>query len=70
MYELFIRINNSTSEKKYDNFKDAMIAAEAASMVMSLLMYTRHPSCNGPINGTDFYGNIFNEGCIMVEKVE
>lgn len=70
MYELSIRINNCTSEKKYDNFRDAMIAAEAASTVLRLLSFTRHPSCNGPIRGTNFYGNIFNEGSVMVEECE
>lgn len=71
MYILKTIIHSNKIEIKsiFDNFKDALIAAEhVVTTLNSIMNLTRHSSCESPINHCDYYADLYNEFSITVEK--
>jgi hypothetical protein len=54
---------------EFDNYKDAVIAAEHTVKVLDNIMsLTRHPSCESSVNHCGYYADLYNELAVIVEK--
>lgn len=61
--------NGSVNNTEFDEFKDAVIAAEhIAELVRQIIDLTRHSSCESSIIHCGYYADHYNELCITVEK--
>lgn len=61
--------NNFKTSVVFDEFKNALIAAEHLGNVLNNTMnLTRHSSCNGATNHCDYFADHYNELSIIIEN--
>ena len=69
MYKVTITVGAETKVLKEESFVAAINLQEGASQVMSMVGFTRHNAINGIVRHTNFVGDLYNEGSVVLEPI-
>lgn len=71
-YRVFVQRYKTSSQEEMEHispympWSKAIAYAEGASAVMETFNFTRGPGTDGVIRHMDHYGDLFNEGSVMI----